>query len=155
MSGNEHLSAEDFRASLARDMREEALHRDIADFLARVLVWPTRAGTNNMNPRSAVAGARNKRLGAIKGQPDITIYRTLGRVAHIEVKTLKGRLSPEQREFRQWCQEAGHPHCVARSVADVRDFLETEGIPLDEKAARGLDAGRLLAGMASKRSAAA
>lgn len=134
--------------------REYAVHLSIIRYLDAVLLPPARAITNNMNPRSAVAGARQKALGAQKGLPDIQILRSCGRTAWIEVKALKGRLSPEQRQFQEWCADAGHPHCVARSIDDVRTFLEAERIPNRDNETIGEAAARLLAGMDRKRSAA-
>jgi hypothetical protein len=136
------------------DTREYAVHHLIMRYLEAVLIWPTTAYTTNNNPRSAVAGARQKALGTRKGLPDIQILRTCGRSAWIEVKALKGRLSPEQRAFQEWCREAGHPHCVARSIDDVRNFLQAEHIPNRDTETVGEAAARLLAGMDRKRSAA-
>jgi hypothetical protein len=128
-------------------MKEEHIHASIIRYLNSVLLPPSLAVTNNMNPRSAAAGARNKRLGALKGLPDIMILRSAQRVAWIEVKAEKGRLSPEQRDFREWCIDAGHPHCVARSVEDVRDFLSEEQIPNRDTETLGEAAARLTARM--------
>ena len=135
-------------------MDECRIHAGIMAYLNAVLLPPSIAVTNNMNPRSAVAGARQKALGARKGLPDIMILRNAQRVAWIEVKALKGRLSPDQRAFQSWCVDAGHPHCVARSVADVRAFLEAEGIPNRDAETNSEAAARLLSSMDKRKAAA-
>lgn len=121
----EHLSAAQFRA---QGGTEQSLHTSIMDYLKRVLPPSVMPVTLNNNPRSKMAGAIGKRMGMVKGLPDIGLFRSIGRVAFIEVKTKKGRLSPEQRAFQSWCREWGVPHCVARSVEDARDFIEDLGI---------------------------
>ncbi len=41
----------------------------------------------------------------------------------IEVKAGKGKLRPSQQLFQEECRKADIPHCVARSVTDVFDWL--------------------------------
>ena len=61
-----------------------------------------------------------------KGLPDIMGFMPLGKLGKpqmlfIEVKTPKGRVSPEQAAFIQTATDHGHLAFVARSVKDVID----------------------------------
>ena len=107
---------------------ERGIHQSIIDYLRLILPESHKAVHLRNNPRSRVMGGSEKRLGALKGIPDIAVIRPLGRIAFIEVKAEKGRLSPEQADFRLWCVRWGVPHCVARSIEDVRGFLDAIGI---------------------------
>lgn len=86
------------------------------------------------NPRSKIAGAIAKSMGLTKGAPDLALIRPLGRVAFIEVKKESGRMSPEQKQFQQYCREWGVPYGVCRSVGDVSTFLQDIGVETKEAA---------------------
>lgn len=110
-------------------MSEHALQGAVAAFLARALpagCWHSsidHAGT------SARHGALLKARGVRRGLPDILIIcNTL--TIWIELKTLDGRVSIEQREFADAVKGAGHCWWVARSVQDVQDLLRGAGIVL-------------------------
>ena len=53
------------------------------------------------------------------GCPDIVCYAKS--LWYIEVKTPKGKQSPEQIEFQKMCESIGIKYIVARSVRDVWD----------------------------------
>ena len=61
-----------------------------------------------------------------KGTPDLLALLSNGRFLWIEVKTGQGRLTPEQRNFRDRIVDlAGEPHhVVARSVEDAVAAVE-------------------------------
>ena len=63
----------------------------------RLLVEDPRTG----NDRMVIAG--------IKGQCDLYCYQYGGRVIEVELKAKDGRLSPEQRAWRDWCQAGQIP----------------------------------------------
>jgi hypothetical protein len=46
----------------------------------------------------------------------------------VEVKAGKGKLRPSQQLFQEECRKANVPHCVARSVTDVFDWLVEHGV---------------------------
>ena len=57
-----------------------------------------------------------------RGTPDLLVcFR--GRFVGIEVKTLKGRLSKEQKEALQAIKDSGGEALVARSIEDVQKAL--------------------------------
>jgi penicillin-binding protein-related factor A (putative recombinase) len=61
-------------------------------------------------------------LGSAPGVPDLVgVYE--GRLLAIEIKTDKGKLSPQQKYFLEKIAEAGGIAFVARSVEDVIDNL--------------------------------
>lgn len=78
-------------------------------------------------PRSKVAGATEKRMGAVAGWPDLMV---LGRLddqpftGFIEVKSAKGKLSKEQRSVRDDLKDLGFPYLIARSWQDVITVAE-------------------------------
>lgn len=59
-----------------------------------------------------------------KGLSDLILLTQLG-VAFVEVKSLRGTLTPEQRAFRDQCQARGITHIVAKSVDDVLPWLRS------------------------------
>ena len=48
-------------------------------------------------------------------------------IGWIETKQLKGKLRPEQVEFRDMVSELGHPTVTAESVDDVEKWLKENG----------------------------
>lgn len=111
---------------------ERVIHAAIIDWLRAVLPENHIAWHPMNNPRSKASGSISKRLGMMKGMPDIQVIRPLGRIAFIEVKAEKGRLTPEQRNFRLYCVKWGIPHAVCRSIDEVRLFVESIGIETRE-----------------------
>ena len=79
--------------------------------------------------RVSVAAAKAKREGLKPGVSDIMILWN-GRLICIELKTDKGRQSPEQKEWADSATCAGAAYYVARSVEQVEEFLDAAGVPL-------------------------
>lgn len=117
-----------------QDLPEDAIHRSIMSYLEAVLPESAMAFHPMQNPRSAKAGANFKRMGMKAGIPDIGIIRATGRIYWIEVKARKGRLSLSQKAFQMWCVQWGVPWCLARSIDDVRDFLQQHDFEIREAA---------------------
>ena len=59
-----------------------------------------------------------KGKGWTKGQPDIIVISPSGKVIFAELKTEKGVLSSEQREFKKFCEITGLNYYVWRSLDD-------------------------------------
>jgi hypothetical protein len=83
-------------------------------------------GAGWMTPASA--GLRKAR-GVRRGLPDFVILFKSGLLG-IELKSNKGRLSPEQIETAEAWMVLGHHIAVARSLEDVQDILEAWEIPM-------------------------
>lgn len=103
-------------------MSESTLQASIMQFLDAALPIDIRAFHFHNNPRSAIDGAKLKRMGLKSGLADIGLIRAGGWIALIEVKTAKGRLSPSQIELRDWCGANSVPYAVCRSIGDVEAF---------------------------------
>jgi len=74
-------------------------------------------------------GARRKARGCRPGWPDIgVVYR--GVTYYVEIKTPKGRLSPEQKMRHTELRAAGARVGVCRSAEEVLAFLRESGIPM-------------------------
>jgi len=62
-------------------------------------------------------------LGAYKGLPDRVAHLN-GKVVYLEIKKLKGKLSPHQDTFWLQCEDDGIDYKVIRSLDDLIDYLE-------------------------------
>jgi hypothetical protein len=116
-----------------RQQPERALHKAVAEFLDLALPknsfwWPT----PNASKRTAAQAANMKRAHEFKpGIPDIfVLYR--GELFGLELKSAKGRLSPDQVTVCWALHATGAHHHIVRSVKDVHDFLSLF-IPLKAK----------------------
>ncbi len=70
-----------------------------------------------------------KREGMEAGTPDLFVIFADGpepRVLFIECKTETGRLSKEQKAWRDDCKRYGHDYIVARSLDDVKAWFGGE-----------------------------
>jgi len=111
---------------------EHALQVAVARMLAIVLdpekTWWSGIdhGAGKMTPASA--GLRRAR-GVKRGLPDIIILFNSGLLG-IELKSDKGRLSPEQIEAGNYWISLGHDIVVARSLEDVQEILLAWNIPM-------------------------
>jgi hypothetical protein len=82
------------------------------------------------NARSAIEGARKKRLGCVAGFPDCSVWWR-GKLVLIELKRERGGvLSPKQRELHAKLEAAEFPVCVCRSVPEVLEVVAAAGIPV-------------------------
>lgn len=79
--------------------------------------------TANEGKRSERTGAFLKRMGFLPGVADLTIIRPGGLAYFLELKAPKGRLSEDQRAFRDLCEANGTPYAVAASSAEVESIL--------------------------------
>lgn len=107
-------------------MSEHAIQVSIIQYLDTVLPKSIRAVGVSNNPRSKVAGAREKARGMRKGFPDILLTGAFHGL--LEVKDEGQYLKPEQRAWRDWAAEQQVPYSVVRSVEDVAETLGAWGI---------------------------
>ena len=64
--------------------------------------------------RSSRMGAKAKCAGARKGWPDLT-FVLAGRVVWVELKTVRGRVSPDQKKVHSIMEGLGHSVYVIRA----------------------------------------
>ena len=62
-------------------------------------------------------------LGAYKGLPD-RVAHINGKVVYLEIKKLKGKLSPHQKVFFEQCMIDDVDYAVIRSLDALIDYLE-------------------------------
>jgi len=77
----------------------------------------------NGGARSKATAGQMKAMGVRKGIPDLGIILPTGMVAWIEFKVGRGRLTPEQAEFRDLMRARGVPFAECRSLAEVEAFV--------------------------------
>lgn len=103
---------------------EASIQRAIVGYLNAVLPKDTRVvAIPNAARRTGTGRATNAVAGLSPGLFDLMVIGRGGRVWFIEIKAERGRLSPAQEAWRGWFVVAGVPHCIARSVDDVRAAL--------------------------------
>lgn len=106
-------------------MKESPIQQAIMRFLDVALPGTYLAfAVPNGGKRDLLTGVTMKREGVKAGIADIIILSSGGYAACLEVKADKGRLSPAQKDFRDWCGSNGIPFAVVRSVAEVEDVLK-------------------------------
>lgn len=99
-------------------MKESEIQRDILDYLAKRQVFHYRQNTG------AFVDSKNHfyRFGS-KGSPDIVCIIG-GRYVGLEVKTPKGKLSPDQAEFHRQIIKAGGIVFTVRSLDEAIEAVE-------------------------------
>ena len=119
---------------------EDPIHIAIIDYLKATLPhgWVIQHTPNK--PRSKIAGAQEKRMGALAGWPDIAVYgrnsnNGITPVAYfLEVKAPKGRVSEAQHIVHDKLNDLGFPITVVRSIDDVRACARVWGWPSKDAA---------------------
>lgn len=134
---------------LKRSNPEQVVHRAILQWLRAVLPHGWQVVHVANKPRSKIAGAIEKKLGAMAGFPDLMIlgcverehyYGTIDErigvetpVAYfLEVKSEKGRPSIEQLDLHDKLTDLGFSVSIVRSIDDTRKFCRQHGLPLRE-----------------------
>lgn len=112
-------------------MSESALHRTVADYLGVVLPPSVFWTTFPAGGGGRIRGALLKRAGLRPGVPDVSLIHG-GRSLWIELKTDRGRLSPEQVECHQAIEEAGGRVATCRTLEQVRNALLSWSVPMRE-----------------------
>ena len=65
-----------------------------------------------------------KTRGTITGVADIIMIMEEGKTVWLEIKSPKGKQTPNQIEFQRKLEVRGHKYLVIRSVQDLIDWLE-------------------------------
>lgn len=110
-------------------LSEHQLQRAFAQYLDRALppdAWWTSIDSAGRGP---IAGAKMKARGVRKGLLDaLILWRD--ETIWFELKSAKGRVTPEQRDFMNRALMAGHACYVIRNVEAVELHLMAHRIPL-------------------------
>lgn len=113
---------------------EDALAKQVADALAWLLPAEVEwSHVPNGGKRDAREGARLKGMGVKAGWPDLQFFWGQFPKDHfgfIELKSAKGTLSEEQREFRDRCLANFRSYAICRSLDEVIDTLVGWQVPL-------------------------
>ncbi len=116
-------------------MKESQLQYQIVAYLNAVLTPQYRVYANaNASRRTTTGRAANAVPGLRKGIPDITIRGPGGVSYDLEIKSTKGRLTPEQSEWGSWVVFGGGKWACVHSVEEVRVVLAAWSIPVREAA---------------------
>lgn len=110
-------------------MSELALHQAVAHYLAVTLLPPATWCTIGHGGGGRARGRKLKTMGVKPGWPDLLIL-AFQRTFWIELKTAKGRLSPEQRAVHEDLIAAGACVAVCRSIEEVQQALEAWELPI-------------------------
>lgn len=127
---------------MSRSNPEMRLHMAILAYLQAVLpreAAETLSHVPNGENRSAITGAKLKRMGARPGVEDLQFIHA-GRLHAVEVKPEGAYQSPSQKARQAALIAAGAVYQVCRSLDDVTDTLLAWGIPTRELRACPLDA---------------
>lgn len=82
----------------------------------------------NGEARSKATGARLKAMGVMAGAPDLIAVLPGGRCAFMEVKSLSGRQSKEQRAFQDVCAAGQTPYAIVRTLDEALETLRRWGV---------------------------
>lgn len=66
--------------------------------------------------------ARMRATGLTKGAPDLVVLKDNARCVFLELKTPRGKRSPEQEAFAETIQRLGFEYRLVRSVDDIKDI---------------------------------
>jgi len=99
---------------MRRTTKESSLKRAAKDFLAYRQIKTWAIGASAFHSRGLP-----DRIGVFKGRP-----------LAIEFKSPKGKLSPEQKEFREAWEGVGGIYIEARSIEDLVHALGIKGLTL-------------------------
>jgi hypothetical protein len=112
--------------------REHSLQVAVAHMLELVLEpgvtwWSALDHAAQLSPRY---GAERKRRGVKRGLPDFIVMAKGMNVIGFELKTEKGRLSPDQVLVQTSWAVMGHDIYTVRSLEEVQEILVLLGVPL-------------------------
>ena len=102
---------------------ETTIHIDILRYLRLVLPDAMVFHVPNGGLRSKAEAGKLERMGVVAGIPDIVVWTRGGLTLAFEVKTSRGRLSPDQRAMHEWMKLAGFKVAIVRSIDDTREAL--------------------------------
>jgi len=117
------------KTAIPKPPSEYDFHRSVVGYLSKALDRNAMFfHSPNGGYRYATEAARLKSMGVIAGLPDVGVVYD-GRIAWLELKAKRGRISAAQAYCHARLTEAGTPVSVCRSLDDVEAALKAAGIP--------------------------
>jgi hypothetical protein len=117
-------------------MTEAQLQRAVIAFLRLAAPEAVAFAIPNAARRSATGRATNAVAGLLSGAPDLILVHD-GRALFLELKSAKGRVSPQQAEAHARLRAAGAFVGIIRTLEDVETALDLCGVPLRARVTRG------------------
>lgn len=114
---------------------ESGLQRMLVEYLQICVPSVTAFAIPMSSMRTHSGRASNAVAGLRKGVFDLALVlpplygEANGVTAFVEVKTARGKLSAEQHDFARELTEKRVPHCIVRSLDDLKDALRTWRVP--------------------------
>jgi hypothetical protein len=115
---------------------EDGVHIAILNYLRTVLPHGWRVKHVPNKPRSAIAGLREKRMGAIAGWPDLMIFGPKPHTYFVEVKAAKGRVRDNQSDVHDALKDIDYSVGIARSIDDAKALCIKWGLPIRDASAK-------------------
>jgi hypothetical protein len=88
---------------------------------------PVIAAIPNGGYRNPREGTNLRRQGVLKGIPDLVLIFSEGRTCWIEMKAIKGTVSPEQKRMHAALEKLGHEVMIAYGSNDAIRQLQERG----------------------------
>ncbi len=108
------------------------MQRTVADYLALCVPAPPSGpwwtAVNPIPAKSRALAGISRAMGLRAGAPDIVMCWK-GRLVGIELKAMRGRMSPAQLEAHDAITLAGGVVTTCRALDEVMDLLSTLGVP--------------------------
>lgn len=116
-----------------RQDREGPVQTAIVNYLRATLPAHFKVKHTANRPRSRTQGAREKRMGAIAGWPDLEVWGS-GRVHLIEVKDEGEGVPAYQLQLHAELRATGFEVGIARSIGDASDLVRLWNLPTRDAA---------------------
>lgn len=106
---------------MSEDTLQMALVSMIKTFYPDILISLSLSGINlkgSVQEKSKEI-AKMKKLGLVRGLPDLTLYLPESKILNVELKTEIGKQSPDQKLIESKLKSLGHNYYLVRSTAEV------------------------------------
>ena len=110
------------------DNPEERLQQAVVQYLVLACSHVIWFHPPNGEVRSKPTGARLKKMGVLRGVPDLVFVLPGGASAFIELKAPGAYLRPEQKDFRDRALVLGSKFALCRTLEEVISVLDEWGV---------------------------